>query len=477
MRGHYQVKVTMNDRELLRDYVANNSQSAFTQLVERHLALVYSAARRQLRDSHLAEDVAQQVFTLLARKATRLGPDTILSGWLYRTARNLTSEMLRRERRRLQREQTALEIMNQPSDHTWQQIAPVLDDAMAVLSGADHDAVVLRYFENRSLADVGAALGTTDDAAQKRISRALEKLRGFFNRRGKSVTTTALAAAITAGAIQPAPSALAAGIAATSFALAGSAGVGAGIAQTLMLMKTKLVFAAVVMAAVATPVVWQQKTMNGLRQANQQLQARVAQSEQVRDENARLTQLKIDADELARLRGEHAELLRLRGEVGVLRQSQKQIATLQRQVETARAMADAAAAKAGEVSADDAARHIAYDTIEVMKQLGLAARIFSTDNQDQFPTSFAQMTNILPAKLPGGLTLDRFEFNQEQPSVKITEPQRWLFRERVPRQLSDGKWQRIYTLADGSVQTIASATGDFSFFEHHGSLPPAGQQP
>ncbi|MHB8521673.1 MAG: RNA polymerase sigma factor [Limisphaerales bacterium] len=467
----------MNDHELLRDFVANNSQAAFTQLVERHLALVYSAARRQLCDSHLAEDVAQQVFTLLARKAARLGPDTILSGWLYRTARNLTSEMLRRERRRLQRERTALEITNQPSDHTWQQIAPVLDDAMAVLSRADHDAIVLRYFENRSLADVGAVLGTTDDAAQKRISRALEKLRGFFSRRGKSVTTTALAGAIVAGAIQPAPAALAAGIAATSFALAGSAGVGAGIVQTLTLMNPKLVFAAVVMAAVATPVVWQQNTANRLRQENQQLQARVAQSDQLRDENARLTKLNIDADELTRLRGEHDELLRLRGEVGVLRQSQKQIATLQRQLEAARAMADAAAAKAGEVSADDAARHLSHDTIDAMKQLGLAARIFSTDNQEQFPTSFAQMTNILPTKLPGGLTLDRFEFNQEQPPIKESEPQRWLFREKVPRQQADGKWERIYTLADGSVQTIPSATGDFSFFERHGFLPPAGQQP
>jgi RNA polymerase sigma factor (sigma-70 family) len=467
----------MNDHELLRDFAVNHSEAAFRQLVERYLGLVYSAARRQLRDSHLAEDVAQQVFTLLARKASRLGPDTILSGWLYRAARNLTFETLRRERRRAQREQAAVDVMNQSTDNTWQQIAPLLDEAMASLCEADHDAVVLRYFENRTLREVGAVLGATDDAAQKRIARALETLRGFLASRGKSVATTALAGAIAAGAIEATPNALAATVAAASMAAAGGAGTTVGALKTIMLMKTKLALAAMIMAAVATPVVIQQRTANQLREANRALQQQVGQLDQLRNENAQLAKLKTDADELARLRGEHGELLRLRGEVGLLRHdSAEQIAALKKRVNATGVTGETAAANTSEFSALDAARHLSQDTVEAMKQLGLAARLFSTSNQDQYPKSFAEMTNELPARFTGGLTLDRFEFNQELPPVKITEPERWLFRERVPRQLAGGQWERIYTLADGSVQTVGSDTSSFDAWERqHSYQVPAGK--
>src|SRR5690349_17814633 len=137
----------MNDRELLQDYVQNGSQNAFTQLVERHVNLVYSAGRRLVRDTHLAEDVTQQVFMLLARKAGRLGSSTILSAWLYRAARHVASETVRREFRRRRREQIAVEaVSHSPAEDSWQQIEPLLDAAMSKLGAGDHDAIVLRYF-------------------------------------------------------------------------------------------------------------------------------------------------------------------------------------------------------------------------------------------------------------------------------------------------------------------------------------------
>ena len=170
-------------------------------------------------------NVAQEVFVLLARKARRMGSDTILSAWLYRAARHLASETAPREGRRRHREQLAVETMSQSTpDAAWQQIEPLLDEAMANLSAADHDAVVLRYFECRSLREVGAALGSSEDAAQKRVARALERLRATLARLGVTVSVTALAVAVTNGAVQSAPAGLAVSVASASLAAATGAG-------------------------------------------------------------------------------------------------------------------------------------------------------------------------------------------------------------------------------------------------------------
>lgn len=313
----------MNDHELLRDHVRNGSQAAFTQLVERHLGLVYSAARRQV-DAHLAEDISQQVFTLLARKAGRLGADTVLSAWLYRTARHLASETVRREVRRQRREQLAAETMNLSApDAAWRQIEPLLDEAMASLSRGDHDAIVLRYFENKSLKEVAAALGTSEDAAQKRVARALDKLRAKFTRRGVTLSASALAAAIAGGAVHAAPAGLASSIA--TAALAGAAATAATgftthLLQAMAATKLKLIAAALAAAAVGTPLVVQYRANQSLRAENAALREQTDQQaewERLRADNQRLAeQLKADT---ARTQAEHEDLLRLRGEVTRLR--------------------------------------------------------------------------------------------------------------------------------------------------------------
>src|SRR4051812_12178620 len=157
-----------NDLDLLGEFTRHQSQDAFTALVRRHLNLVYCAGLRQVRSPQLAEEVAQSVFTDLARNAVRLKPDTILTAWLYEVTRRTAINVVRGEARRQLREQIALEMnaMNANADD-WTQIDPLLDDAMHALDDTDRTAVLLRFFENKSLREVGQSLGTTDDTARK----------------------------------------------------------------------------------------------------------------------------------------------------------------------------------------------------------------------------------------------------------------------------------------------------------------------
>jgi RNA polymerase sigma factor (sigma-70 family) len=171
---------------------------------------------RSVRDAHLAEEITQAVFIILARKADSLGDKTILSGWLCRTARYASANALTIQRRRQHREQEAYmqSTLNESADEpileeTWQQIAPLLDGAMEQLGQKDHDALVLRFFENKTFAEVGATLGASEDSAKMRVNRALEKLRKFFAKRGVSSTTAIIAGTISANSVQAAPVALA----------------------------------------------------------------------------------------------------------------------------------------------------------------------------------------------------------------------------------------------------------------------------
>ena len=172
----------LDDIALLREYVERDSEEAFATLVMRHVNKVYSVALRQTGNPHSAEEITQAVFVLLARKARRLGGRVILSGWLYQTARLTAVTFVRGAIRRARREQEAhmQTIVNENESEVWPEIAPLLDAAMAGLNETDRHAVVLRYFDGKSLKEVGAALGSNEEAAKKRVSRALEKLRIFF---------------------------------------------------------------------------------------------------------------------------------------------------------------------------------------------------------------------------------------------------------------------------------------------------------
>jgi RNA polymerase sigma factor (sigma-70 family) len=208
----------LDDHTLLRQYAEQNSETAFAALVARHVDKVYSTALRHTRNVHAAEEITQAVFVILAKKSGRLGAKVILSGWLYETARLTALTFIRSEIRRARREQEAhmTTALNENESEVWPHIAPLLDDALAKLSAADRHAVVLRYFDGKSLGEVGAALGASEDAAKKRVTRAVEKLRGWFTKRGVTLTATVFTAAISANSVQAAPLGLAATVTATA---------------------------------------------------------------------------------------------------------------------------------------------------------------------------------------------------------------------------------------------------------------------
>jgi len=215
------------DHDLLAQFAGDKSEEAFGELVRRHIGLVYSVALRRTDNPHQAEEITQAVFILLARKADSLGQKVVLGGWLYHTARLTAANFRRAEFRRIHHEQEAFmqsTLEETAPDPVWLELSPLLDEAMARLGATDRDAVVLRYFEKKTLSEVGAALGIEERAAQKRVSRALEKLRQFFVKRGVVSTTDIVAGAISAHSVQAVPVTLAKSVTATALAKSAAAG-------------------------------------------------------------------------------------------------------------------------------------------------------------------------------------------------------------------------------------------------------------
>jgi RNA polymerase sigma factor (sigma-70 family) len=464
------------DHELLRRYAEHGAEEAFNELVQRHLNLVWAAARRVSGNADLARDVAQTVFTDLARKAGTLPHETVLAGWLYRAACHAAAKQARGEARRVLREQHAMATQEStlPDSATAQateELQPMLDAALAELSETDRDAVVLRFLAGRSLAEVGTALGTGEDAAQKRVSRALEKLREAFRRRGVNVGGGVMAAALGLAGAEAAPAGLAGGLTAAALAAAGTAG---GPGATLLLMKTKLTLGIVGGAAVIAALTWQQHHLTGLTEENSALHRQLAANSAKPPPSA--TNNPAEPETLARLREQQEELLRLRGEVAELRRAAREARN------RPAAAPDAGATQ--KVEPTDQAKAILFAeaaailTVNAQKHLSLALHAYANEHQGQLPTTFEDLKPLLGGALDPdgtvvGIPLDLFEFHIHGRDVRISEPGLILLREKQARRLPDGAWERTYTLAGGSVRRIKRPDGNFSEFEQAGTGTPA----
>ncbi len=334
------------DAELLRRYASERSEVAFAELVRRHLAPVYGFALRRVGgDAHLAEDVAQEVFTALARKAGALADRPVLGGWLCRTTHYAARDVVRADRRRRTREQEAFTMDETLRDDAaasveWEKLQPLLAETMGELNDADRDAVWLRFFEGRSFAEVGVRLRLTENTARMRVERALDKLHAALAKRGVTSTTAALGIALANQAAAAVPAGLAASV--TGAALAGVTAVGAGGTMVFMgTIKFQLgVAGALAMAGTAGWVV-QTRADTALKEEvvalRQQTSGGVA--EKLREENARLA---VTRGEVERWRKDHAELARLRAEIDAVKLGQRQ---------QARAEAEARAKRAAELAA------------------------------------------------------------------------------------------------------------------------------
>ena len=323
-----------DSQKFLTEYAQTGSEAAFSELTTRYVNLVYSAAVRLVNgDTHLAQDVTQMVFLDLARMARKLSREVMLGGWLHRHTCFVARKAMRSERRRQSRERQAVE-MNTLEDHSATNLAllaRILDDAIDQLGSKDRAAILLRFFEQKDFRSVGQALGSNEDAARKRVNRALAKLQSLLRHRGVALSATALGATLTTQAVTAAPAGLAATV--SGIAIAGTMGGSGPVLTILKIMSmTKLkigIITAVFVTGVAVPLVMHQKAQTELlREKTELLRQQMEQNHELAMENEQLAKQAPKASPSATIAsGPSSELLRLRGEVSRLRKESREADT------------------------------------------------------------------------------------------------------------------------------------------------------
>jgi RNA polymerase sigma factor (sigma-70 family) len=448
---------SLTDPQLLRDYTERRSEAAFAELVRRHVDFVHSAALRMVCDAHLAKDVTQGVFIALAQNGRQLADRPVLSGWLHRTAQNLAANAVRSDVRRRAREQEAAamnELLSAESDANWENIAPHLDAGLGELDEADRDALLLRYFERKSAREMAEILGTSEDAAQKRVSRAVERLREFFSKRNVTIGAGGLVVLISANAVQSAPIGLAATISAAAVLAGTAVSTSTAVAATkaiamTTLQKTFITATVAVLAGAGIYEVRQASQLGVQVQTLQQQQAplmtQIAQLQSERDKATNQAAGLLAEIEQLKSHSNENELLKLRGEVTGLRAAQSRAANEDAKdafTQFVLALASRAAQlnqhlqqmpekKIPELQLLDASDWLAvakdakFDTdADIRKALqklrsiakdkvpiGSALHAFANANNGQLPTDLSQLKPYFNQSHLGDLALDDSTFN------------------------------------------------------------------
>jgi RNA polymerase sigma factor (sigma-70 family) len=460
-------------RTLLAQYVASGSEDAFGELVGRYLNLVYSTAVRLVDgDRHRAEDVAQTVFADLARLAKTLSPEVMLGGWLHRRTWHVAATLMRSERRRQNRERLAgeMQALQDPSGGEYEQIVPILDEAVNQLSAADRQVILLRYFEGQELRAVGQALATTEEAARKRVARALDKLRGLLRRQGVAISCTSLAALLAAQAVTAAPAGMAVSV--TSAALASAAsggGVTLAIFKIMAMTRLKIAVSAVVVAGLGTTLVLEHHALARLREQNRALQDRLGQYALVEQDHQRLSNLVAQSSARAALTPDQfQDLLKLRGEVGLARRLNDENPKLRAEnikLRSAAKQANTPAPKEPEDPAEAAFQKETNYRRNFGSQWGLLFITSASKNNGQSPDTWEQVASQMrPEELQ--LATNDFEivFHGKLP-LDGSQENVLLFREKEARQSPGGEWFKVYGFADGRTEIHTEPNGNFEAWE------------
>jgi RNA polymerase sigma factor (sigma-70 family) len=473
------------DQQLLTDYAERRSETAFAELVRRHADLVYSAALRMVCDVHLAEDVTQGVFVALAQNVRQLTGRPVLSGWLHRTAQNLAANVVRSDVRRRAREQEAITLntlLDVKPEARWEQIAPHLDAALGELDDAGRDAVLLRYFERKSAREMAHTLGISDEAAQKRVSRAVERLRECLAKQGVTVGTVGLVSVLSANAIQAAPVGLLTTLPAVAV-VTGKAAATAIIAQTttttmnwISLKSAVAMVAAALVAGTGTYLV-QNREASRLRAENRALM--VAREQLGAEHAAVLSSSTNSNNELELLRKDKNELIRLRGEVGALRRQKDELGKLHEENRQLRTQLTETIQNRPEPDLQsERQRAASLVKMSNAKALVMGMIVFAQEHQNQFPTNITDLMPYFTGTSSSTPTnnLNQFEMVFQGSLTNIKSPSSIIVVREKESTLLNDKWVRTYGFADGHSELKSEPPEGFEAWEKEHMIPPVSGQ-
>jgi RNA polymerase sigma factor (sigma-70 family) len=444
-----------DSQSLIREFAESGSETAFRELVTRHINLVYFTALRLVGgDSQLAENVSQTVFINLARKAGTLPRDIMLGGWLHRHTFHIASKAARQEYRRRVRELKAIEMntLQNNSEEAAQQVKPILDEALMQLSNEDRQAILLRFFEERDFRAVGESLEVSEDAARMRVARAMDKLHFILKRRGAVVPATALGAALGVEAARAVPSGLAAKLAGKAI----TAAAGGGLMHATFLVRnimntTKLkasIAGAIAVTGVVTSLLLQQRATARMNELDDLLRQQSKQSDDLAAENTHLSNRLAQA---SGAKGQQGELQKLRAAAEALRQKTNELASLREEHQRLRQELHNTAQTA--LQKKEAMRAKINFEMDFLR----AFRIYANNHADQYPTSFDQAAPSLPhgSNAATDATRDDFEWVYQGTDINSTNINDTLvIRETEPWLDSDGQWKKVYGFADGHTQVV-----------------------